>query len=130
MNTWRWCAFGLGARFPLPEQAESHARPTQEDGGLENEQGLFPRPHAAGQQEQPEPLAAIWGRSFHLAVENRKLVAPQGVLGDEFGFGVGEVGSQYRDRDSSPPCQCLPYPSGTEKEPSRNTPFFLSHDFK
>lgn len=65
--------------------------PVQERIGLDNEQCLFPPPHATCQHEQPEAVTTIQVGSFHVAVQNARLMTKQGILDKEFCFGVGEV---------------------------------------
>jgi len=67
------------------------AVPPQERVGLYDDQGLPPRPHAAGQQDQERPVHRGAARALDAAPQDGELVAQQGVLGDQGGLAAREV---------------------------------------
>ena len=91
--------------------------PAQEGIGLEDEDGFPPNPDPAGEEDEPEPVG--WGEAWlaDLAMEEDKLLAEEGVLGNELGLAASEVeGKPEKDRIARRPgemeasqfqrCQC------------------------
>jgi hypothetical protein len=65
--------------------------PTQKRFWLDNEQGLFPGPNRPRQQNQEHPVRFGTGRSFHLPMEDDKLLAKERVFCHKFGLASGNV---------------------------------------
>ncbi len=57
--------------------------PAQQRVRLDDQDGLLPRPHAAGQQDQEGAISIGQVRPFDLSVKDNELLTEQGVFRDE-----------------------------------------------
>jgi hypothetical protein len=66
--------------------------PAQERGGLDDREGGPPGPGAAGQEHQQRAVG--WGAAgtLHTALEDRRLLPQQRVLGDQLPLAAGQIG--------------------------------------
>ena len=62
--------------------------------GLENEKEFLPIFDATGEEDEPETIRLRKGRLVDLAVEDDQLLPEQGILGNEIGFAMHEVGGR------------------------------------
>jgi hypothetical protein len=87
----------LGPGFAFPEQTQAYAMPAQEVFGLDNQEGVFPVGDTAGEQQQPEAVAAIQVRAFDLTGKDDELLAQQGIRSDQFCLAASEVSEAVKD---------------------------------
>ncbi len=66
--------------------------PPQQRLWLNDDEGLFPGPHHACQQDQVHPVRLGTGRSFHLSTQDDQLLTQEGVFCHKLGLVPGKVG--------------------------------------
>jgi len=71
------------ARLPPPACSEARAMPAQQRLGLDEQQGPPPGADAARQQYQHRPIGARHDRARHAEAQHQRLLAQQGVLGEQ-----------------------------------------------
>jgi len=71
--------------------------PAQQGLGLHEEHGLPPGPHAGGQYDQQRTIRGRAVDALHAALRHDKLLAQQGVLGDERAFAARQVGQRVHN---------------------------------
>jgi hypothetical protein len=71
--------------------------PGQERIGMEDEEGSPPSPDPAGEEDEPEAVG--WGERWlaALAMDEDKLLAEEGVLGNELGFAASEIEGRAKE---------------------------------
>ena len=85
-----WCGrscLGLG----LPQELKALTMPPQQRLWLNDEEGLFPGPHYACQQDQEYAVRLGTGRPFHLTTQDDQLLTQQGVFCHKLGLAPGKV---------------------------------------
>jgi hypothetical protein len=79
------------AGFELPEQPEALAMPAQEGVRFEDKQGCLPTPDTTDKEDEPQAIRLGDPRFPDLAIEDDRLLAEEGILGDEFGSRAGDI---------------------------------------
>ena len=65
--------------------------PAEEGIGPNNKERLFPVPDGSREHDQEQPIGPRTRWTLHLAVEDNQLLSSQGVFGDEFSPGAGQI---------------------------------------
>jgi hypothetical protein len=76
---------------PPPQPPEAVPVPAEQRLGLDDQQGLTPRPDAAGQQDKQRSIRAGGARTLRRAGEDDELVTKERVLGDQLGPAPDQV---------------------------------------
>lgn len=74
-----------------PEPAERLAMPVEKSIGLNNEERLFPVPDGSREHDREQPIGSGTSWALHLTAKDDQLLSQQGVFGDEFSPGAGQI---------------------------------------
>jgi len=71
--------------------------PAQQGLGLYDDESVSPRLHTTGQDDQQSPVSGCTADAFHAALQHDKLLAEQGILGNQRPLAAGQVGQGVHD---------------------------------